>query len=29
VMDADQHYAAMLAFDEHELKPTRYYVPGD
>ena len=28
VMDTDQHYAAMLAFDEHELKPTRYYVPG-
>jgi cation diffusion facilitator CzcD-associated flavoprotein CzcO len=27
-MDADKHYAAMLAFDEHELKTTRYYVPG-
>jgi len=28
VMDADKHYAAMMAFDEHELKTTRHYVPG-
>ncbi len=27
VMDADKHLAAMRAFDEPELKPTRYYVP--
>jgi len=28
VADADRHYAAMMAFDEYELKATRYYVPG-
>jgi cation diffusion facilitator CzcD-associated flavoprotein CzcO len=28
VIDRERHFESMLAFDEHELKPTRYYVPG-
>lgn len=28
IADMDRHFAAMQAFDEYELKPTRYYVPG-
>jgi len=28
LLDADKHYAAMMAFDEHELEKTRYFVPG-
>ena len=28
IADSDRHFAAMRAFDEYELKTTRYYVPG-